>query len=230
LADRGEKPAVERERGEDGPKRIGKIVRWNKVREGVPFSTPRRRAVSRLFIGFKSGPIFRPAFVKPILTLSRETPFSPVNSRVHSIHLSRFFKFFLTILSCKSQFETAFLSQTTPDIQPALTEEQLVAIKKRIETAWASLFYPPPDDCAKEIMHEYLHDSLRQKAFEFLASISLGQKEIYDMLNEQHALQQRVDELGRKISRIEGIDCVFRAMSPTHSDSCRPPVPMHVAH
>ncbi len=55
-------------------------------------------------------------------------------------------------------------------------------------------------------MHEYLHDPLRQKAFEFLTSISLGQKEIYDMLYEQHALQQRVDELGRKISRIEGID------------------------
>ncbi len=55
-------------------------------------------------------------------------------------------------------------------------------------------------------MHEYLHDPLRQKAFDFISTISLGQKEIYDMLNEQHALQQRVDELGRKISRIEGID------------------------
>jgi DNA sulfur modification protein DndD len=106
----------------------------------------------------------------------------------------------------RAQFETAFLSQTTPDIQPALTEEQLVAIKKRIETAWASLFYPPPDDCAKEIMHNYLHDPLRQKALEFLTSISLGQKEIYDMLYEQNTLQQRVDELGRKVSRIEGID------------------------
>lgn len=55
-------------------------------------------------------------------------------------------------------------------------------------------------------MHNYLHDPLRQKALEFLTSINLGQKEIYDMLHEQHTLQQRVDELGRKVSRIEGID------------------------
>ena len=106
----------------------------------------------------------------------------------------------------KAQFENAFLSQTTPDIRPALTDEQLAAIKSRMEAAWASLFYPPPDDCAKEIVYDYLHEALRQKALDFLASIRLGQKEIHDLLNEQHALQQRVDELGRKISRLEGID------------------------
>lgn len=106
----------------------------------------------------------------------------------------------------KAQFENSFLSQTTPEIQPSLTEEQLSAIKTRMESAWTSLFYPPPDDCAKEVLHDYLHDALRQKTLEFLATISLGQKEVHDLLNEQHALQQRVDELGRKISRLEGID------------------------
>lgn len=106
----------------------------------------------------------------------------------------------------KAQFEKVFLSQSTPEIQPELTGEQLEAIKKRMEIAWASLFYPPPEDCAKEILHDYLHDALRQKAMEFLGTISLGQKEIHDLLSEQHALQQRVDELGRKISRLEGID------------------------
>ncbi len=106
----------------------------------------------------------------------------------------------------KTQFETVFLSQSTPEIQPCLTEGQLVAIKKRMETAWASLFYPPPDDCAKEIQHDYLQDALRHKALEFLGTISLGQKEIHDLLGEQHTLQQRVEELGRKISRLEGID------------------------
>jgi len=51
-------------------------------------------------------------------------------------------------------------------------------------------------------MHNYLHDPLLQKALEFLTSISLGQKEIYDMLHEQNTLQQRVDELGRKVSQL----------------------------
>lgn len=41
---------------------------------------------------------------------------------------------------------------------------------------------------------------------EFLSTINLGQREIQDLLNLQHDLQQRADELGRKISRLEGID------------------------
>lgn len=106
----------------------------------------------------------------------------------------------------KDQFEKAFMGQATPTIEPALSESQLTAIKKRMEAAWATLFYPPPNDCAEEIVHDYLHESLRSKALDFLNSISLGQKEIHDLLNEQSTLQQRADELGRKISRLEGID------------------------
>ncbi|GEM_PF-455110 len=106
----------------------------------------------------------------------------------------------------KAEFESAFMAQTSPTIDPALTEDQLVAIKGRLESAWTSLFYPPPDDCAKEVVHDYLHDALRRKALDFMDTLSLGQREIHDLLHDQHALQQRVDELGRKISKIEGID------------------------
>lgn len=106
----------------------------------------------------------------------------------------------------KAEFETAFMAQSSPEIQPALTDEQLDAIKLRLEAAWASLFYPPPADCAKEVVHDYLHESLRQKALDFMETIKLGQREIHDLLNDQHTLQQRIDELGRKISRLEGID------------------------
>lgn len=106
----------------------------------------------------------------------------------------------------KAQFEKAFINQTQPEIQPSLSDAQLDAIKKRMEAAWATLFYPPPSDCAEEIVHDYLHEPLRHKTLEFLNSINLGQKEIQDILNDQHNLQQRTDELGRKISRLEGID------------------------
>lgn len=106
----------------------------------------------------------------------------------------------------KAEFESAFMAQKEPDIDPALTEDQLGAIKKRLEAAWASLFYPPPSDCASEVVHDYLHESLRQKALGFMDTINLGQREIHDLLNDQHGLQQRIDELGRKISRLEGID------------------------
>ncbi|KAB2318669.1 DNA sulfur modification protein DndD [Betaproteobacteria bacterium SCN1] len=106
----------------------------------------------------------------------------------------------------KAEFETAFMAQSVPTIEPALTEEQLAAIKERLEAAWASLFYPPPADCARESVHDYLQEGLRQTALEFMDTISLGQREIQELLTDQQGLQQRIDELGRKISRLEGID------------------------
>jgi DNA sulfur modification protein DndD len=106
----------------------------------------------------------------------------------------------------KAEFENAFMTQSSPEIQPALTDEQIDAIKLRLEAAWASLFYPPPADCAKEVVHDYLQESLRQKTLGFLETINLGQREIHDLVKEQHALQQRIDEFGRRISWLDGID------------------------
>jgi DNA sulfur modification protein DndD len=106
----------------------------------------------------------------------------------------------------KIEFQTAFNTQKEPLIDPMLSDAQQAAIKVRLDAAWDKLFYPPPDDCADVIIHNYLHESQRVNALEFLNSINLGQKEIQDLLIEQNSLQQRTDELGRKISRVEGID------------------------
>lgn len=106
----------------------------------------------------------------------------------------------------KIEFQTAFNAQSEPVIVPLLSAEQNLAIKSRLDAAWDALFYPPPDDCADVIVHDYLQENQRVKTLDFLSSISLGQKEIQDLLNEQHVLTQRTDELGRKISRVEGID------------------------
>lgn len=40
----------------------------------------------------------------------------------------------------KAEFESAFMAQSEPVIDPALSDDQLGAIKKRLEAAWASLF------------------------------------------------------------------------------------------
>ena len=106
----------------------------------------------------------------------------------------------------KVEFETAFLNQSDPEIIPELTEGQTNAIKIRIDCAWASLFYPPPDDCAKEIIHDYLYEPLRQNVLGFINKIGLSNQDIQGSLNEQESFTQRIDELGRKISILEGID------------------------
>lgn len=106
----------------------------------------------------------------------------------------------------RDKFEKAFLGATSPEISPALTDEQVAAIKARIETAWASLFHPPPADCADKVVHGYLHEGLRERALQFLDSISVGQQDVHELLAQQREFGDRIEELNRKISRVEGID------------------------
>jgi DNA sulfur modification protein DndD len=106
----------------------------------------------------------------------------------------------------REKFAQAFLSDAGPSFVPMLTTEQIVVTKERIETAWASLFHPPPSNCADTVIHSYLHDGLRQKALNFLTSIQVSQQEVHDQLASQKALDEQVAELSRKISRVEGID------------------------
>jgi len=106
----------------------------------------------------------------------------------------------------RAEFEHAFLVASTHEISPRLTDAQVAAIKVRIEEAWASLFHPPPSNCADEITHGYLHESLRERALSFLDSIDVGQQEVLDLLGRQNDLAVRIEDLTRKISRLEGID------------------------
>lgn len=106
----------------------------------------------------------------------------------------------------KNEFEAAFMRQTDPAIDPELTAEQMKGVAARMDSAWAALFYPAPEDCAKTILHGYLHEFQLTKALDFINNLSLGRKEIQDILTNQHALDQRNTELSRKISRLDGID------------------------
>lgn len=106
----------------------------------------------------------------------------------------------------REQFQTAFLGAPAPEFAPALTDAQIKAIKERIETAWASLFHPPPSDCAETVVHGYLDEGLRERALRFLDSVSVGQQDVHDLLAQQREYGDRIEELNRKISRVEGID------------------------
>lgn len=107
----------------------------------------------------------------------------------------------------RDKFERAFLEEhTNPPIKPALTAEQLQVVKVRIEAAWASLFHPVPANCADKLVHSHLHEELKTRALKFLGSITVGQQDVHDLLSQQRSLNEHIDDLGRKISRVEGID------------------------
>lgn len=106
----------------------------------------------------------------------------------------------------RDKFTDAFLTASEPSLSPELTDEQVTAIKARIQTAWESLFHPPPEGCAEKFLHGYLNEGLREKAIGFLDSIAVGQQDVHDLLATQRQLNERIEDLGKKISRVEGID------------------------
>ena len=106
----------------------------------------------------------------------------------------------------REKFFDEILQSNDPKFEPPLNNEQIKSLEARIEAAWATLFLPPPPNCADDFIHDYLHDELKQKAIKFLSNISLGQKEIHSLLNSKNDVDVRIDEITRRISRVEGID------------------------
>lgn len=106
----------------------------------------------------------------------------------------------------KNEFREALERQDAPLVDPPLSDQQIAALNSRLDAAWACLFYPPPEDCADTILHGYLSEADRPKTLTFLDNISISQREIQDLLAEHSQLNQRIDELGRRISKLEGID------------------------
>jgi DNA sulfur modification protein DndD len=106
----------------------------------------------------------------------------------------------------REKFFDEILESDDPKFNPPLNIDQIKSLEARIEKAWSSLFLPPPPNCADNVIHDYLHDELKQKAIKFLSGISLGQKEIHSLLNSKNDLDTRIDEISRRISRVEGID------------------------
>jgi DNA sulfur modification protein DndD len=106
----------------------------------------------------------------------------------------------------REKFLFELVEKEEPKFSPNLTKEQEDVLKLRIEAAWESLFLPPPPDSAEEVKHDYLHDELKKKALNFLNSLSVGQKEIHNLINSKNELEGRVEEISRRISRVDGID------------------------
>ena len=104
------------------------------------------------------------------------------------------------------EFLSAFDQQSDPDIEPPLTAEQVEALRTRLNSAWAALFYPAPEDCAKFVEHPYLTPEERVRTLRALDEVAVGQQEIQDVLRQQAEFEAKIEDLSRKISRLEGID------------------------
>jgi DNA sulfur modification protein DndD len=106
----------------------------------------------------------------------------------------------------KAKLIGRFNENREPTITPPLTDQQSIAINIRLESAWESLFYPPPDGCADEIAHDYLYGGKREEIIDLMANLKVGVKDILSLLEKKGALQRKIKELTNRYTRIEGVD------------------------
>lgn len=106
----------------------------------------------------------------------------------------------------KEKFVSRFFAEDAPAFNPDLTNEQHTTAKHRLETAWESLFYPLPDGCAEEIIHDYIHGAKRQQVIGMMENLSIGAQDILGLLEQRDNLQEKIRNLRNRLAKIEGID------------------------
>lgn len=106
----------------------------------------------------------------------------------------------------KEKFVTRFFAEDAPQFSPDLTEEQQATVVQRLETAWGSLFYPLPEGCAEEIIHDYIHGVKRQQVIGMMGNLSIGAQDILGLLERRDNLHEKIRNLRNRLAKIEGID------------------------
>lgn len=106
----------------------------------------------------------------------------------------------------KEKFVTRFFAEDAPRFSPDLTGEQQTTVVQRLETAWESLFYPLPEGCAEEIIHDYIHGVKRQQVIGMMENLSIGAQDILGLLERRDNLHEKIRNLRNRLAKIEGID------------------------
>ena len=92
------------------------------------------------------------------------------------------------------------------DINPKLDDEQCASILKNVRNAWTKLWYPPPENCAKEYLHSYLNRNERLKAIEQLEELDqLSSREITELLANLSRSESDLMHLKDEVRRIENV-------------------------
>ena len=106
----------------------------------------------------------------------------------------------------KEKFISRFFAEDVPRFNPGLTGAQHTTVVQRLETAWESLFYPLPEGCAEEIIHDYIHGAKRQQVINLMENLSIGAQDILGLLERRDNLQEKIRSLRNRLAKIEGID------------------------
>ncbi len=91
-------------------------------------------------------------------------------------------------------------------VDPALTENQRGAILETARDAWKKLWYPPPENCAKDYRHPFLNDLERGKVMARLEELDdLGASVIIELLSTIAANEDELRRIREEVVRTEAV-------------------------
>lgn len=91
-------------------------------------------------------------------------------------------------------------------IEPALDHSQRTGVLDSARNAWEKLWYPPPEGCADDYLHNYMNELERSKVIDALDDLdSLGAPAIIDLLNTITANKDALKKLQDEVTRTEAV-------------------------
>lgn len=98
------------------------------------------------------------------------------------------------------------MEREIPKMIHTLTTEQITSIIEIARSEWASLWYPPPDNCAEELLHPYLSERDRQRVGERLEQVDKSDGGVInDLLKNISECEESRRTLRDNIDRTESI-------------------------
>lgn len=98
-------------------------------------------------------------------------------------------------------FNTKFMQQFTTRY-----ESMKLTLEDCITEAWETLYFPRPEGCATELLHDYLESKQRQRLKESFNDIQIGAKEIRDLVTQKRMIEQKLRGLELSRIKLDGID------------------------
>lgn len=105
----------------------------------------------------------------------------------------------------KAKFIGTFYATKEPPLKPDLTPDQETALQARLNAAWESLFYPMPEGCAENIVHDYL-GAKRPSLIQAMDGLRMGAQDVLGLVAKREALQKKIRDLVNRYTKIEGVD------------------------
>ena len=109
-----------------------------------------------------------------------------------------------TLKPQKEKFLNSFFANEI--YTPPLVDAQKEQIRDAINSAWESLFSPPPPNCAKKMIHTYMSDEILSDIEILFKETSLNYNEIITKLEELHRIEHRLYIFKTQLAKLEGSD------------------------